>query len=198
MEKAGKIEAYFEKEGPFREGLSRLREIVLKTDLNEDLKWGSPVYTLGKDNVLGLLSFKHHFGIWFFNGVFLSDPHHVLENAQEGKTKAMRHWKFTDVSQIDENKVRAYMEEAIANSRKGMKLAPAKPKELSVPPELLDAFKEEPELKAQFDALAPYKKRDFAEYISSAKQDATKTRRLNKILPMIREGIGLNDKYRNC
>jgi uncharacterized protein YdeI (YjbR/CyaY-like superfamily) len=196
MDKATKIEAYFNRESPYREGLSRLREIVLKTELSEDLKWGSPVYTLGKDNVLGLLSFKHHFGIWFFNGVFLSDPHEVLENAQEGKTKAMRHWKFTDISEIDPAKVRAYLEEAIANSRKGIKMAPAKPKELSIPPELSNIFKEEPELKAQFDALAPYKKRDFAEYIDSAQQEITKLKRLNKILPLIREGIGLNDKYR--
>lgn len=196
MEKASKIEAYYEKESPFKEGLSRLREIVLKTELNEDLKWGSPVYTLGKDNVLGLLSFKNHFGIWFFNGVFLSDPLQVLENAQEGKTKAMRHWKFTDASQIDEPKVRAYMEEAIENSRKGMKIAPAGPKELNVPLELQAALTKDPELQAQFEALAPYKQRDYAEHIQSAKQEATKTRRLDKILPMIRQGIGLNDAYR--
>lgn len=196
MEKSAKITAYFEKEGPFREGLTRLREFVLETPLQEDLKWGAPVYTLGKENVLGLMAFKKHFGIWFFNGVFLSDPHKVLENAQEGKTKAMRHWKFTDASQIDPVVVRAYIDEAVANSRKGKKLAPPKPKKLSVPAELANIFKEEPEIREQFDALAPYKKRGFADYIASAKQEKTKIRRLNQILPMIREGIGLNDKYR--
>lgn len=198
MEKSAKIAAYFEKEGPFREGIGRLRELVNDTELEEDYKWNSPVYTLGKENVVGVLAFKNHFGLWFFNGVFLSDPLGILENAQEGKTKAMRHWKFTAVDQIDAKHVKAYVQEAIANARNGVQLAPAKHKKTELPELLQAALQSEPELKAAFAELAPYKQRDYAEHIASAKQEATKKRRLAKILPMIRQGIGLNDKYRNC
>ncbi len=198
MEKTSRIEAYFEKESPFREGLRQLREIVLQTELYEDLKWGAPVYTLGGKNVLGVLSFKQHFGLWFFNGVFLSDPLGVLDNVQEGKTKAMRHWKFSGADQIDPKAVLSYVQEAIRNERKGKKLAPEKPRKLQIPDELKSAFDEEPKLKEQFNSLTAYKKRDYAEYISTAKQAATRERRLRKILPMIRQGIGLNDQYRNC
>lgn len=198
MEKSAKIAAYFEKEGPYQEGIAHLRELVSETELEEDLKWGSPVYTLGKENVLGILAFKNHFGLWFFNGVFLSDPLGVLENAQEGKTRAMRHWKFTAADQIDARQVKAYVQEAVANARKGMRLEPAKPKKTVVPKLLQAALQADPDLQAAFGELAPYKQRDFAEHIASAKQEATKERRLAKILPLIRQGVGLNDKYRNC
>ena len=66
-----KIEAYFAKEQPFKEGIQLLRELALKTELNETYKWGIPVYTIDNKNVLGILAFKLHFGIWFYNGCLL-------------------------------------------------------------------------------------------------------------------------------
>lgn len=197
MEKTARLEAYFQKEGPFREGLARLRELLLETGLEEHLKWGAPVYALEGVNILGLMAFKKHFGIWFFQGVFLSDPLGVLTNAQEGKTRAMRHWKFSSPDQMDLRQVKGYVEESISLARKGVKLAPAPARKVVVPEALQSALETEPELLEQFNALTPSKKRDYAEYISAAKQVSTLERRLEKILPMIREGIGLNDPYRN-
>ena len=66
MEKAAHLEAYFQKEGPFREGLSLLRELLLGAGLEEHLKWGSPVYCLDSVNVLGLMAFKKH-----LNGIYI-------------------------------------------------------------------------------------------------------------------------------
>lgn len=198
MDKQERLEAFFRKEGPFQEGLAALRSLLHQTELQEHFKWSAPVYTLDGVNVCGLMAFKNHFGLWFFNGVFLSDPLGVLTNAQEGKTKAMRHWKFGALSEVDDKQVRAYVQEAIALARKGVKLAPAPPREVAVPERLQAALAAEPALLARFEALAPYKQRDYAEYIGQAKQEATQVRRLEKILPMIREGLGLNDKYRNC
>ena len=117
-----KIEAYYSKNQKYKEGISHLRAIALKTQFVETLKWGSPVYTIDNKNVLGILAFKNHFGIWFFNGVFLSDPKGVLVNAQEGKTKSMRHWKFSAVNDIDETGVLEYINEAIANQKKGLEI----------------------------------------------------------------------------
>ena len=72
-----KVEAYYSKNEKFKEGMALLREIALNTQLVETLKWGAPVYTFDNKNVLGIMAFKSHFGIWFFNGVFLSDPQGV-------------------------------------------------------------------------------------------------------------------------
>ncbi len=146
-----KIEAYYSKNQKFKEGIAQLREIALKTQLVETLKWGSPVYTIDNKNVLGILAFKNHFGIWFFNGVFLSDPRGVLENAQEGKTKSMRHWKFKAESDIDEAAVLSYIEEAIANQKKGLEIKPSPKTEIIIPKLLKDVLLGNTRLKEQFN-----------------------------------------------
>ncbi len=191
-----KLEAYFAKEQPFKSGIQKLRERVRSTILVESLKWGAPVYTVNNKNVLGIVAFKNHFGLWFFNGVFLSDPLNVLENAQEGKTKAMRHWKFAAIEDIDQAAVLAYIEEAIANQQKGLELKPERKKEIKTPELLSNALAKDIKLKEGYDSLSPGKKREYNEYISSAKQEKTRQSRLDKIIPMIKEGKGLNDNYR--
>jgi uncharacterized protein YdeI (YjbR/CyaY-like superfamily) len=191
-----KIEAYYLKDQKFKEGINLLREIALKTQLAETLKWGSPVYTIDNKNVLGIMAFKNHFGLWFFNGGFLSDPKGVLENAQEGKTKSMRHWKFNSKDEINKAVVLAYLEEAIQNERNGLILRPSRKKEISIPKLLRDALLANTNLNKQFNALAPYKQREYCEYITEAKRQKTKESRLEKIIPMISMGKGWNDKYR--
>ncbi len=198
MEKSEKVESYYATEHHFQKGIQQLRSLVLKTSLEETFKWMFPTYTLNQKNVLSICRFKKHFGIWFFNGVFLQDEKKVLENAQEGKTQAMRHWKFYQVAGINETTVRAYINEAIENERKGIKLMPKKklvPK-VVMPEELTNALGGNPAHKKAFERLSPYKQKDYAEYIALAKLAKTKKSRLEKILPMILEGKGLNDKYR--
>ena len=193
----GKADSYFEKEQPYQEGIKLLREIALTTELEESVKWGAPVYTIQNKNVLGIMAFKNHFGLWFFNGVFLSDPENVLENAQEGKTKAMRHWKFTSVDNLDKTLIREYIQKAIENQKRGLTIKPEKKSKEVVVPELLQkTLSEKKSLRQQFEGLSPYKQREYCEYIDTAKQEKTKLSRLEKILPMIEEGIGMNDKYR--
>ena len=197
MKRFTSVDAYFEQEHEFSEGINKLRDIAAKTEFVETLKWGGPVYTIDNKNVLMIGAFKNHFGLWFFNGSFLSDPKNVLESAQE-KTKGMRHWKFTENDAIDEAGVLAYMEEAIANQKKGKMITPDKKKETLIPDLLQQALDKDPGLREKFNAFSPYKQREFCEHISSAKQEKTKLTRLEKALPMIASGVGLNDKYRNC
>ena len=191
-----KIDAYYSKNHKYKEGIAQLREIALKTQLVETLKWGSPVYTFENKNVLGIMAFKNHFGLWFFNGVFLSDPKGVLQNGQEGKTKSMRHWKFKAVRDIDKVDVLNYIEEAIANQKKGLELKPSRKTEIIIPELLRESLLANTGLNEQFKALNPYKQRDYCEYIEGAKQQKTKESRLEKIIPMISRGLGLNDKYK--
>ena len=200
MENSEKLEAYYGQEHPYKEGISILRDLALKTKVIETLKWGSPVYAAEGKNVFWIARFKNHFGLGFFNGMFLKDPKKILINVQEGKTQAMRHWKFKSIGEIDPPTIVAYINEAIENEKKGMRLILGKKKksELIFPELLKEALAENPKMEKAFIALSPYKQRDYAEYLSSAKQEKTKLSRLEKIIPMINQGIGLNDKYRNC
>lgn len=192
-----KIDAYYTKEQPFKEGIGLLRKLALKTTLTETFKWGSPVYTIDNKNVLGILAFKNHFGIWFFQGVFLSDPKKVLVNAQEGKTKAMRHWKFNDINEIEEETVLSYFQEAISNQKKGKVYLPKKESNTNLPPLLKEALENNALLKSNFSQLAPYKQKEYREYIRDAKQEKTKRGRLEKCIPLILKGKGLHDKFRS-
>ena len=200
MAKIESVDEYLEKHSNFFEGLSILRRIIKQTKLEETIKWSAPVYTLNNKNVLGLGAFKNHFGIWFFNGVFLKDEYNLLENAQEGKTKALRQMKFTDSNEIKENLVLEYVREAILNQEQGKELKPkkTKPAEVEIPKELEESLKSDSNLKKSFESLSPYRQKEYSEYIRTAKRDSTKQSRLQKIVPMIKKGIGLHDKYKNC
>lgn len=184
------------KNNQWKEALSLLNQIISKTELVETTKWGIPVFTLNDKNVVGYTGFKTHFGLWFYNGVFLSDPYQVLINAQEGKTKAMRQWRFESIEEIDEQKILEYLQEAIQNEKDGKSWKVEKGKEIEIP-ELLEArLQDDKTLKTSFERLTPFKQKEYIEYITEAKREATKMNRLEKIIPMILEGKGLNDKYR--
>lgn len=192
-----KIEAFYSKQQPFKDGINALRAITLKTELEETLKWNSPIYTINNKNVLGIMAFKNHFGLWFFNGSYLKDANNVLENTQENKTKFMRHWKFSNISEVNKILVEQYIREAIENERNGIFIKPRKAKKkLEIPVQLLNALNNNNILKEKFESLTPYKQKEYVEYISSAKQEKTKLTRLAKSIDLISNNKGLNDQYR--
>ncbi len=193
-----KVTAYIEKDEHWKKELTKLRTILKKTTLEETIKWGAPVYVAHGKNVLAIAGFKNHCCIWFFQGVFLKDPNKKLINAQKGKTKALRQWRFESFDEIDESIVLAYAIEAIANAKAGKEIKPEKSKKIELPVELKEAFKKNAALKQNFDALTPYKQKEYKEHIGSAKQEKTRRNRLEKCIPIILEGKGLNDKYKNC
>jgi len=193
------IDQYIQKHEHWREELTLLRNIINTSELKEEVKWGAPAYTLNKKIVLGLGAFKNHMGIWFHQGVFLKDVQQKLVNAQEGKTKALRQWRIEKGYDIDKNMVLAYVQEAIENSLAGKEVKhDRKKKTLNLPPLLKTALVSDSKLAESFYTLSPGKQRDYAEHIDSAKREATKQSRLEKIIPMILEGKGLHDKYKNC
>lgn len=108
------------------EEIGLLRAIVQKTELVETTKWGGEVYTINNKNVLGIGGFKNYFTLWFWNGVFLKDEAKVLVNANEGVTKALRQWRFTSATEIDEKLILRYINEAIANEKAGLAIKPEK------------------------------------------------------------------------
>jgi uncharacterized protein YdeI (YjbR/CyaY-like superfamily) len=181
---------------PWVNELMLLREIVLSTGLNEEIKWGGPIYTLDGKNVLAIGGFKNFFTIWFHQGVFLSDPKKVLVNAGEGRTRGLRQWRFTSMEEIKPALVKKYIQEAIKNAKEGKEIKPEKKAPLPSPSELIAAFRKDKMAKSCFDKLTPGKQREIIEYISEAKTGETRLRRVQKSLPIILSGHGLNDKYK--
>ncbi len=196
MTDSQKIDAFIAKQTKWKEKLEKLREILLQTDLKEELKWGKPTYTLNGKLVVGMAEFKNHMALWFHQGVFLKDKHNKLINAKEAK--ALRQWRFEENDKIEQKIVLEYVGEAIANCKAGKELKPVQKKGVSIPPLLDEAFKKDTTLKEHFQKLTPGKQREYAEYITEAKQEKTKLSRLEKCIPMIKNGVGLHDKYKNC
>lgn len=193
-----KVDTYIQKKKGWEKELIFLRELIGKTELVETIKWGSPVYTIDGKNVLGMAAFKSYVGIWFFQGVFLSDPHRMLVNAQDGVTKALRQIRFQSIEEMDASILLEYIQEAIQNQKEGKELKPSKAKEIVIPAELKAALNANNLLNEAFNTLTLGKQKEYAEYIEKAKREATKISRLEKIVPMILSGIGLYDKYKNC
>ncbi len=196
MQRAKTVDEYLENAGRWRDELTTLRKLLRATELEETVKWGAPCYTFNGQNVVGLAAFKSYFGLWFFQGALLEDTKDVLVNAQEGRTKAMRQWRFTSASEIKPRIISSYVREAMELARAGRAVAPDRNKPVEVPVELRDALQAKPSARHSFGQLTPGKQREYAAYISEAKRAATKETRLAKILPMIEAGVGLNDRYR--
>jgi uncharacterized protein YdeI (YjbR/CyaY-like superfamily) len=173
-----------------------LRELIHSTELVETLKWGIPVYTINHKNVVGIASFKSYTGLWFYQGAFLTDKAQVLTNASEGTTKAQRQWRFSSLNEIDDKLILSYLNEAIKNQKLGKEIKPDRNKPIVIPNELSEIFNENKELENCFNRFTKGRQREFVDFVSSAKQLATRMARAHKIIPLILDNIGLNDKYR--
>ncbi len=193
MNSSSEVEKYIRK-SPHRELLQSVRQILLEEGMQEAVKWGAPIYMVNGRNVIGLASMKNFASIWFHQGVFLKDDAKVLVNAQEGKTKALRQWRMKD-ELPDRDLIRAYVRESIENEKMGKRMKAAK-RDIPVPKELEDKLNTDAELKNAFENLPNGKKNEFKEYMADAKRAETKMKRLEKIIPLIKSGIGLHDRYR--
>jgi len=180
----------------WQEAIEKTQAIVQDFPLQKTFKWGGDVYTFQGKNVLSYAGFKQHFAIWFYNGVFLSDPEQVLVSGSEGKTKGLRQWRFSHVDEMDATKIARYIEEAIQTVLDGKELKTEKGKPL-VPTAFLAALLEsDSQFSEAFHKLTPGRQREYNAFIDEAKQDKTKQTRLEKIKPLVAAGVGLHDKYK--
>lgn len=197
------VEQYLQNHQNWAGILKELRAIILDFSLQETIKWGSPVYCFKNTNLIGLAAFKNHAAIWFFRGDLLNDSQNKLEKAQE-KTKYLRQWRFTEQYITHEEKaiLRSYIQDMIDKIKqnsvpKSTKSNPTSiPASPELPVELAQALKDDNDLLKAFQNLPPYKQKEFITHIVEAKRDATRLKRLIKCIPMIKQGNGLNDKYR--
>ncbi len=196
MRRARSVDDYITDASAWQGELERLREILLSTELDEELKWGGPCYTYDGKNVVGMAGFKSYFGLWFFQGALLKDDKKILMNAQEGRTKALRQWRMQTTKEIKPAIIKSYVKEAIKLAKEGKQIAPARNKLVVVPPELKKALRSNKTAGNNFKNLQLGLQREYADYVAEAKREDTKLRRIEKILPMINAGAGLHDKYR--
>lgn len=174
--------------------LTELRRIVLESGLTEEVKWYQPCYSFEGANLIILGSFKEFCTLSFFKGVLLKDPENILEFPGENSQSA-KIVKFTNLQQINdlEPVLKNYIKEMIVLQKSGAKVEFKKIEEHPAPEELEAMFSENPEFEKAFKSLTPGRQRAYMLYFSSAKQTATKISRIEKYIPKILEGKGIND-----
>ncbi|MGL6126431.1 hypothetical protein BBI01_08270 [Chryseobacterium artocarpi] len=189
-----KVNFFFENTTQWKEEFEKLRIIALSTELVEDLKWGCPCYTFEGKNIFLIHGFKEYCALLFFKGALMKDPDHILIQ-QSKNVQAARQVRFTDVQQIIdlEKELKAYMFEAVEIEESGVKVKMKKTKDFEISEEFQQKLNENFELKKAFESLTQGRQRAYLLYFSSAKQSKTRESRIEKCIPQILDGKGLND-----
>jgi len=189
-----KVDFYFDKAEKWREELEQLREIVLDCNLEEDVKWGVPCYSFQQSNVVLIHDFKDYCALLFFKGALLNDANGVLIQQTEN-VQAARQIRFTSLKEITKMKrlVKAYIHEAIEVEKAGLKVPLKKTAEYTVPEEFQKKLDKSAALRKAFESLTPGRQRGYLLYFSAPKQAKTRESRVEKYLPKILEGKGVDD-----
>jgi uncharacterized protein YdeI (YjbR/CyaY-like superfamily) len=189
-----KVDFYFNKAGKWQEEIEQLRTIVLGCGLTEELKWGCPCYTYQQSNIVLIHVFKEYCALLFFKGVLLNNANGMLIQ-QTKNVQAARQIRFTNLLQIVEAKaiLKAYIHEAIEVEKAGLKVELKKTEEFSIPEEFQYKLIKIPALKTAFEALTPGRQRGYLFYFSQPKQSKTREARVEKYIPQILNGKGLDD-----
>jgi uncharacterized protein YdeI (YjbR/CyaY-like superfamily) len=189
-----KVDFYFSKAKKWQEELEQLRMIVLDCGLTEELKWGVPCYTFQKGNIVLIHEFKDYCAVLFFKGALLNDANGILIQ-QTKNVQAARQIRFTSVRKIVKMQpiLKAYIHEAIEVEKAGLKVPLKKTKEFNIPEEFQNKLNKNPALKKAFNVLTPGRQRAYLLYFSQPKQSKTREARVEKFIPQILNGKGLND-----
>lgn len=189
-----KVDFFFNKTGQWQTEFEKLRTIALKTELTEDLKWGCPCYTYEGKNIFLIHGFKEYCALLFFKGALMKDAENILIQQTEN-VQAARQVRFTNLQQIIdlEHVLNDYIFEAVEIEESGAKVEMKKTHEFNIPEEFAQKLNENPELQKAFEALSPGRQHAYLLYFSSAKQPKTRISRIEKYIPEILNGKGLND-----
>jgi uncharacterized protein YdeI (YjbR/CyaY-like superfamily) len=190
-----KVDFYFAKAKTWQKEIEKLRDIILDCGLNEELKWGCPCYTYENRNIVLIHVFKEYCAILFFKGALLNDANGILIQQTENVQSA-RQMRFTNDKEIVklEKNIKAYIYEAIEVEKAGLKVKLKKTSEYKMPEEFQIKLDKMPKLKKAFDALTPGRQRAYLFYFSQAKQSKTRESRVEKYIPQILKGQGLDDE----
>jgi len=189
-----KVDFFFNKAKTWQEEYETLRRIILDFPLTEELKWGKPCYSFEKNNIVLIHGFKEYCALLFFKGALLKDAKGILIQQTEN-VQAARQIRFTSVGEIVKMQpiLKAYIKEAIEAEKAGLKVDYKKTAEFKIPQEFQNKLDEIPALKKAFAALTPGRQRGYILYFSAAKQSKTRESRVEKCVPQILDGKGLDD-----
>ncbi len=189
-----KVDAVLNRETNWQEEFAELRSIALECELTEELKWGVPCYTFQNSNIVLIHGFKAYCAMLFIQGALLKDDKNILIRQTENVQSA-RQVRFTSLSEITgmRDVIKDYIQEAIEVQKAGLKVDFKKTKEFAVPEEFQIKLDNMPALKTAFEALTPGRQRGYLLHFSSAKQSKTREARIEKAMPKILEGKGLDD-----
>jgi uncharacterized protein YdeI (YjbR/CyaY-like superfamily) len=189
-----KVDFFFTKAKKWQHEFEKLRKIVLDCGLTEELKWGQPCYTFQKKNIVVIHGFKEYCAFLFFKGALLKDADGILIQ-QTKNVQAARQIRFTNVREIVQMVpiLKAYVREAIEVEKAGLKVKLKKTSDFEIPEEFQKKLDAIPALKTAFDALTPGRQRGYIFYFSQPKQSKTRASRVEKSMPQILKGKGLND-----
>ena len=171
-----------------------MRRVLADLEVKEECKWGKPTYTLDGKNVVIMQGFKEYFALGFFQGALLKDPQKVL--VQLGQVHSRRVMKFSSAKDISAKAatIKAYVREAIAVEKAGLRVEPKKTSDYPVPEELTARFRKDARFKRAFEALTPGRQRSYLYHFAAAKQSATRVARIEKAMPAIFEGRGFLER----
>ena len=171
-----------------------MRRVLAGFAMNEECKWGKPTYTFDGRNIVIMQGFKEYFALGFFQGALLKDPRKVL--VQLGQVHAARVMKFTSAKEIaaKASTIKAYVREAIAVEKAGLRMEPKKTSDYPVPEELTARFRKDARFKRAFKALTPGRQRSYLHHFAAAKQPATRVARIEKAMPGIFAGRGFLER----
>ena len=188
------VDWFFNKQTKWQEAYSELRELVLQCGLEEELKWGCPCYTNGKNNIVLIHGFKDYCALLFMQGALLKDPKNILVQ-QTPNVQSARQIRFKSVEEIVSRKsiLKKYIQEALAIDKAGLKVELKKTTEYHIPQEFQIVLDDMPELKKAFHTLTPGRQRGYLLYFSAPKQSKTRESRIEKYLQHILDGKGLED-----
>ena len=178
----------------WREEFAALRRLCLASGLNEALKWGQACYDFEGGKVVLIHGFKDYCALLFMKGALLRDPEHILVQ-QTKNVQAARQIRFSTLAQIIRCRtvVEAYIEEAIAVERSGAKVAMKNVADFAVPEEFQKRLDADASLADAFHALTPGRQRGYLLYFAGAKLASTRDARVQKHVPRILQGRGLDD-----
>ncbi len=189
-----KVDAFLKRQDKWRAAFEELRAIFLESGLTEELKWGQPCYALDGKNVALIHGFKDYCAILFHKGALLKDPKGVLVQ-QTKNVQSARQIRFTSAQEITklEKTIKAYVREAIRIERAGLKVPLKKTEDFELPEEFESKLAKNAKLKTAFAKLTPGRQRAYIFHFSQPKLSKTRTARVEKNVPRILAGLGLDD-----
>jgi uncharacterized protein YdeI (YjbR/CyaY-like superfamily) len=195
-----RVDAYIAKSADFAKPiLTYIRQVVHEAApmITETIKWGFPFFDY-KGPVCQMAAFKQHLAFGFWKAALLNDPAKVIK---QGDASAGSLGRITSIADLPSKEILiALIHQAIALNEKGEKVAkkpvPAERANLETPQYFIEFLSKHPKAIAEFDRFSPAQKREYAEWITEAKTDVTREKRMDTALEWIAEGKTRNWKYK--